>query len=271
MELSLYLYFVALCAQMIAAIYAVNIFFRAKAYRLACGFLALGFSLMVGRRIYPILHLWAGGLPSLTDAWLSVLISALLLLGMFQFRNLLIDLEDQSFILSQFLKFDALTGAMSRVETFFRVELEIQKCFRSKKCIAFLMADIDHFKAVNDLYGHPIGDQVLVNLVKVCKDELREIDIFGRVGGGEFLIVLPETNLSQSMEIANRLRLRVAEKPMAYVNQQDIFITMSIGIALLDPCIEKEGSSNTLLKKYYSFCDEAMYRAKEAGRNQVSA
>jgi diguanylate cyclase (GGDEF)-like protein len=158
---------------------------------------------------------------------------------------------------------------MSRVETFSRVEQEIQRSFRSKKCVAFLMADIDHFKNVNDIYGHPIGDQVLTNLAKLCQDELREIDIFGRVGGEEFLIVLPETNLSQSMEIANRLRLQISDRPMAHANQ-DIFITISIGIAILDPCIEKVGTSNALLKKYYSLCDEAMYRAKEAGRNQVS-
>lgn len=270
MELSVLLYSISLCAQMVAAIYAVNLFFRAKAYRLVCGFLALGFSLMVGRRVYPILHLLSGGHPNLSDAWLSVPISFFLLLGMFQFRKLLIELEDKSFVLSQFLKFDALTGAMSRVETFSRVEQEIQRSFRSKKCVAFLMADIDHFKNVNDIYGHPVGDQVLMNLVKLCQDELREIDIFGRVGGEEFLIVLPETNLSQSMEIANRLRFRVADKPIAYGNHQDILITISIGVAILDPCIEKVGTSNTLLKKYYSLCDEAMYRAKEAGRNQVS-
>ena len=270
MEVSILLYSISLCAQIAAAIYAINLFFRAQAYRLACGFLAIGFTLMVGRRIYPIIHLLDGGHPNFSDAWLSVPISVLLLLGMILFRKLLVDLEDKSFILSQFLKFDALTGAMSRMETFSRVELEIQKSFRNKECIAFLMADIDHFKNVNDIYGHPIGDQVLMNLVKLCQEELREIDIFGRVGGEEFLIVLPETNLSQSMEIANRLRLRVADKPVAYANHQDILITISIGIAILDPCIEKSNVSNALLKKYYGLCDEAMYRAKKAGRNQVS-
>ena len=271
MVLTVFLYSISLCAQIAAAIYAINLFYRAKAYRLACGFLAFGFTLMVGRRVYPIIHLFDGGHPNLSDAWLSVPISVLILLGMIQFRKLLVDLEEKSFILSQFLKIDSLTGALSRVETFSRVELEIQKSFRSKECIAFLMVDIDHFKNINDIYGHPIGDQVLMGLVKLCQDELREIDIFGRVGGEEFLVVLPGTNLRQSLEIANRLRLRVADKSIARVNHQDIFITISIGAAVLDPRIEKIGSSNTILKKYYSLCDQAMYRAKDAGRNQVSA
>lgn len=270
MELSIFLYAVSLCAQIAAAIFAINLFFRAKAYRLACGFLALGFSLMVGRRIYPILHILAGGKPNLSDAWLSIPISLLLLLGMFQFRRLLMDLEGKSFILSQFLKFDALTGAMSRVETFSRVELELQKSFRSKKCVSFLMADIDHFKNINDTYGHPVGDKVLVGLVRHSQEALREIDIFGRVGGEEFLIVLPETNQSQAIEVAERLRKTISAKPCASVNGKEIFISISIGVATFDPGIDCALDASEVLKKCYELCDQAMYRAKQAGRNQVS-
>ena len=270
MELSVFLYSVSLCAQAVAAIYAINLIFRAKAYRLACGFLALGFTLMVGRRVYPILHLLDGGKPNLSDALLSVPISLLLLLGMFQFRKLLIDLEDKSFILSRFLKNDALTGAASRAETFSRAEQEIQRSFRNKKCLSFLMADIDHFKIINDIYGHPIGDKVLIGLVKHCQEELREIDIFGRVGGEEFLIVLPETNKAQAIEVAERLRESIASKPCALIDGKAVCITISIGIATFDPGIGSKLEADSVLKKFYELCDQAMYRAKQAGRNQVS-
>lgn len=270
MELSVFLYSVSLSAQAAAAVYAINLFFRAKAYRLACGFLALGFTLMVGRRVYPILHLLAGAQPNLTDAWLSIPISLLLLLGMLQFRKLLIELEDKNFILTQVLKIDALTGAASRAETFSRVELELQRCFRNKRCISFLMADIDHFKEVNDTYGHLIGDQVLVGLVRLCQEELREIDIFGRVGGEEFLIVLPETNQSQAIEVAERLRESIYAKPCASIDGKEIYISISIGVAVFDPGIDCTLGASEVLKRYYDLCDQAMYRAKQAGRNQVS-
>ncbi|HAT38961.1 MAG TPA: hypothetical protein DCW35_02175 [Polynucleobacter sp.] len=270
MMLSIFLYSISLCAQVIAALYAINLFFRSKSYRLACGFMAAGLSLMVGRRISPLLHALNNGHINMTDAWLSVPISFLLLFGMFQFRCLLIELEDKNFALDRFSKTDALTGAMSRIETFSRAELELQKSFRSKKCISFLMADIDHFKIVNDTYGHPTGDTVLVGLVQRCQEELREIDVFGRVGGEEFLIVLPETNQSQAMEIAWRLRESIASKPCAFVDDKEIIITISIGVATFDPQIDSVLGSSAILKKYYALCDQAMYRAKQAGRNQVS-
>jgi diguanylate cyclase (GGDEF)-like protein len=232
--------------------------------------MAAGLSLMVGRRISPLLVALNEGHLNLTDAWLSLPISLLLLFGMFHFRRLLIELEHKNFSLQQFSKLDALTGAMSRSETFSRIDLELQKSFRSKKCVSFLMADIDHFKIVNDTYGHPIGDQVLIGLVKCCQEELREIDIFGRVGGEEFLIVLPETNQNQAMEIAERLRKLVSAKPCASSDGQEIYISISIGIAVFDPSTNAGKGSTEILKKYYELSDQAMYRAKQSGRNQVS-
>ena len=270
MMLGIFLYSISLCAQLLAALYAANLFLRSKSYRLACGFMAAGLSLMVGRRISPLVVALNDGHINLTDAWLSLPISLLLLFGMFQFRRLLIELEHKNFSLQQFSKLDALTGAMSRSETFSRIDLEIEKSFRSKKCVSFLMADIDHFKIVNDTYGHPIGDQVLIGLVQHCQGELREIDIFGRVGGEEFLIVLPETNQAQAMEIAERLRKVVSAKPCTSNEGKEIFISISIGVAVFDPSVNGKASSNKILKKYYELSDQAMYRAKQSGRNQVS-
>ena len=270
MILGLTLYTISLLCQIFAAIFAITLFFRARSYRLACGFLSIGLTLMVGRRIAPLAQALSDDRINVVDAWLSVPISLFLLLGMFQFKKLLIDMEDRNFILDQFSKIDSLTGAMSRAETFSRVELEIKKSARSKNPIAFLMLDIDHFKNVNDAYGHPVGDLVLIDLVRRSQDELREIDIFGRVGGEEFLIALPELDQKSAIEVAERLRVRIASEPSANVGGKDISITISIGIAIYNPNVDHELASNTILKKYVSLCDQAMYRAKQAGRNQVS-
>jgi diguanylate cyclase (GGDEF)-like protein len=269
MILAAILYTIAFCLQTAAAAYAINLFFRANAYRLVCGLLALGLGLMIGRRISPLLHVLNNGHINLVDAWLSIPISLLLFLAMFHFRKLLIALENQQFLLEEYSKIDSLTLAMSRPETFARAGIEIERSFRNKQCVAFVMIDIDHFKIVNDTYGHPAGDITLTNLVKLCQDELRAIDILGRVGGEEFLLVLPAANVSQAAEVAERLRKKVAQKPCASWGEHQIEITISVGIAVFDPCVDANRVSKVIIQKYYEACDHAMYRAKSAGRNQV--
>jgi diguanylate cyclase (GGDEF)-like protein len=269
MFLTIFFYTLSLFFQLFAAGYAINLFFRSQVYRLTCGFLALGLGLMVGRRISPLLHVLNNGHINLADAALSVPISLCLLLGMFQLRRALIEMEYKNFILDQSTKLDSLTGALSRMESFSRTQLEIERSFRSKQRIAFLMMDIDHFKNVNDQYGHPVGDIVLVNLVKKCREELRAIDIFGRVGGEEFLIVLPDTNQAQAIEVAERLRKHISSTACANIQGLDILITVSIGIAIFDPNIKKEEAPAAILRRLYDSCDRAMYRAKQAGRDQV--
>jgi diguanylate cyclase (GGDEF)-like protein len=229
----------------------------------------LGLALMVGRRVSPILQILDGGSANLIDAVLSVPISCFLLLGMFHFRKLMIDLEYKNFILDQVSKTDSLTLAMSRSETIARAELEIKKSLRTGQCVSFLMIDIDHFKNVNDTYGHPTGDQVLIFLVTECLDELREIDIFGRVGGEEFLAVLPETKKEEAMQVAERLRRRIASKAYKASLSDEIHITISIGVAVFDPSLIDNMSPGLIVKKYFSDCDQAMYRAKKMGRNQT--
>jgi diguanylate cyclase (GGDEF)-like protein len=269
MALGLVLHLIGWIAQILATYYAIHLFFKSQLYRYASGFFALGIGLLTVSGISPVIHILGGDQFNQGEAGLSAAISISLLLGVIFFKRLLIDLESKNFILDQFLKKDALTSALSRVETIARAEIEIKRSFRSQKSIAFLMLDIDHFKLVNDSYGHPIGDQVLINLAYVCKEELREIDIFGRVGGEEFLIALPETPKSEAIDIANRLRIAVAQRALATVGDKSIFITVSIGIAIFDPQDDQYPDSSTVVMKYYSLCDSAMYHAKQAGRNQV--
>lgn len=270
MHLAVLLYSISLFAQLAAALYATVLFFRSKSYRFACGFLLLGLALMVGRRVSPILHVVEGGSVNLIDAVLSLPISCFLLLGMFQFRKLLLDLENQNFILDQASKIDSLTSAISRPEAIARAQLEVKKALRTNKCVSFLMIDIDHFKTVNDTYGHPIGDQVLIFLVNECLEELREIDVLGRVGGEEFLVVLPETKKQEAMEVAKRLKNRIASTACKISLTQEINITISIGVAIFDPNLDCELNFAAIVNKYVSDCDRAMYRAKQAGRNRIS-
>lgn len=269
MTLGLFLYFIALCAQILAAFYAISLFLKSHSYRFVCGFFALGLFLMMGRRISPMLYGLNKESINIVDAWLSISISISLLLGMIYFKRLLLELEVKNTTLEKVLKKDSLTPALNHSTTMARAELEVKRSFRSQKCIAFLMLDIDHFKLVNDTYGHLVGDKVLVNLASLCQKELREIDVFGRVGGEEFLIVLPETNQILAVEIADRLRIRIEENVMTTVSNNPISITVSIGISIFDPQQSKHPEASAIVRKYYGLCDAAMYKAKAAGRNQV--
>lgn len=271
MTLAASFYSISLLFQLAAAGYAVHLFLRAKVYRLACGFLALGLGLMVGRRISPLVHLLNNGHINLPDAMLSLPISLCLLLGMYQLNKMLLDLQAKNFILDQLSKVDSLTGALSRRETFSRAEIEIKRSLRTGYEISFLMLDIDHFKKVNDRYGHLIGDAVLVNLVKCCQEQLREIDVFGRVGGEEFFIVLPEGSTEEALQVAERLR-RCVELATTSVDQvKAVSITISLGIATFSPRYVGETDPTTILKRFVKMSDDAMYQAKSEGRNRTIA
>lgn len=262
-------YVVAVAAQIFATIYALNLFFRSSTYRLASGSLAIAFGLMTGRRIYPLLHFYADAYYNPWDAFLALAISLLIFLGAIQVKKIITDLEAKNFILDRSSKIDSLTQALSRSETFSRAELEIERSLRNRDPVAFLMLDIDHFKNINDKYGHPIGDTVLVNLVKHCQEELRAIDIFGRVGGEEFFVVLPGDAAKSAFEVAERLRRRVFSSPSASVDDQEIFISISIGVVSFNPVTDGETRAEVVLRSFYAKADEAMYLAKSKGRNRT--
>ena len=268
MSLAIALYGMALIAQIFTAGFAVQLYLRAKFYRLGFGLLALGLALMIGRRIYPLLNLAYGGNYNLVDATLSALITICLLLGIFQIQKILIDLEEKNSELITLSRFDSLTGALNRSETFSRAVIEIDRCFRTGHKISFLMLDIDHFKKVNDQYGHPVGDLVLMDLVKHCHEQLRAIDIFGRVGGEEFFVVLPESDEAEARLVAERLRSAVASNPIQ-LSQDKVSITISLGVATYNPGLRVNSDPLVILKEFYKMSDDAMYRAKSAGRNRV--
>lgn len=267
--LAILFYSVSLLFQLIAACYAVNLFLRANKYQLTFGFLAVGLGLMIGAPISPLLHVFNHEHVSLLDAFLSVPISLCLVLGMYELRKVIIEFENINLLLDKFSKIDSLTGVLSRSEVFTRSELEIERSLRTGHQTAFLMLDIDHFKRVNDEYGHQVGDVVLVDLARHCQAQLRSIDIFGRVGGEEFFVVLPESSAQEALQVAERLRANIASSATFLENGLKIQITISIGISTFNPKIIHENNPSAILKTFFKLSDDAMYRAKKNGRNRV--
>jgi diguanylate cyclase (GGDEF)-like protein/PAS domain S-box-containing protein len=156
---------------------------------------------------------------------------------------------------------DPLTGLFNRRHFFVLSNNEVERAVRYNKPIAAIMFDIDHFKLVNDSYGHSVGDVALQVVARICGETLRKLDIFGRYGGEEFVIVLPETGMGNAELVAERLRQTV-EAEIIKVGQAEFTLTISLGVATLDTA---PFTLDTLL----NCADQALYKAKQAGRNQV--
>jgi len=157
---------------------------------------------------------------------------------------------------------DYLTGLANRRRFFEQAENEVARALRFGGELSVLMLDIDHFKQVNDTYSHKIGDRVLQKLSEVCRNALRKIDIVGRFGGEEFAILLPETGQEESMETAERLRVAIADAHVTLNDKTPLHFTASFGVATLN---KKAANIDMLLNQ----ADQALYQAKNGGRNQV--
>jgi len=123
------------------------------------------------------------------------------------------------------------------------------------------MLDIDHFKQVNDIYSHAVGDQVLRALAETCRANLREVDLLGRYGGEEFAILLPETDVQGAEQVAERLRHEIASAPVM-TRRGPITVTVSLGVT---GALNGSSELAVLLDR----ADTAMYAAKQAGRDRV--
>lgn len=156
---------------------------------------------------------------------------------------------------------DGLTGLHNRYHFMELALHEFKRAQRYKHPMAAIMIDIDHFKLVNDTYGHAIGDEVLRNVSLRCKKTVRQIDILGRYGGEEFTTLVLNADLSGVQVVSERLRRCIADAPID-TDQGPIQVTISLGIALLDQDCK---DLDDLLQR----ADQALYAAKQAGRNQV--
>ncbi len=157
---------------------------------------------------------------------------------------------------------DSLTGLNNRRHLFVLAEREFERAQRYANPLAIMMLDLDFFKRVNDTYGHAIGDHVLCMVAERCVGNLREVDILGRYGGEEFVVLLPETNLASASIVAERLCRLIGDEPVE-TEKGPVSVSVSIGVAPLD---DDCPSFDALLER----ADQALYDAKERGRNQVA-
>ena len=157
---------------------------------------------------------------------------------------------------------DELTGLYNRRYFERHSALMLEKAMEQERNLAMVMLDIDFFKPVNDTYGHNVGDLVLKEFAVRLKRSIRGVDLACRYGGEEFVVLMPDANRSQAENIAERVRLAIAEMPFDVGNGLRINVTVSVGVALNSRFGD---SPDALLKR----ADVALYRAKEQGRNQV--
>jgi len=156
---------------------------------------------------------------------------------------------------------DTLTGADNRHQFFLRAAQELKRAKRYGHPVTVLMLDIDYFKSINDTHGHQAGDVVLKALTALSIATLREADVFGRIGGEEFAAVLPETDMNAGMQVAERLREKLA-KLKVQAKDSDVTFTVSIGITLAR-------NEDQTIEETINRSDEALYKAKRMGRNRV--
>lgn len=170
--------------------------------------------------------------------------------------------EEQRLTLERLARHDELTGLFNRRELLERLGQEMIRAHRYGNRLSLLMIDLDHFKRVNDTYGHIMGDLVLSTVSGVIRKVTRNSDIPGRLGGEEFCVVIPETGLEDARVLAERLRKRVSEEVYCGSGQEEFHVTCSIGIADIDASCQ---GVNDFIEK----ADRALYSAKHCGRNQV--
>lgn len=155
---------------------------------------------------------------------------------------------------------DGLTGVHNKRYLFEQLERELSRANRHRRPLTLVLLDIDHFKQVNDTYGHLAGDQVLKEVAQLAKSRLRPDDVIARYGGEEFAVLLPETHLGGGVRIAEELRAMIDQEVFAF-EDDEIDVTVSCGVSEL----ERDWRAHEFLRD----ADRRLYRAKGAGRNRV--
>ena len=164
--------------------------------------------------------------------------------------------------LRQIASTDGLTGALSRMAWLDSAEREMHRSRKNRSALSLMILDVDHFKTINDRFGHPGGDMVLKEIAGCVRQQLRKADWFGRYGGEEFLVALPETTITEAMEIAENIRSAIQAMRLSSINGQ--VCTISIGVT------EFSGNEATL-NTAIACADRALFQAKSLGRNRIAA
>jgi diguanylate cyclase (GGDEF)-like protein len=191
-------------------------------------------------------------------------ISVLLCIGFYFTRRLIRQVAEARQQIETMAIMDELTGIFNRRHLLVRFNQEFERAQRLKKDLGCLMIDIDHFKDINDSYGHLVGDRILKEAACLIMSSIRTYDIAGRYGGEEFFVVLPDTTVEHTLSLAERIRRNIAETlhTRAGITIKDP-VTVSIGMASASP---EDSSANDLLLR----ADNSLYKAKGEGRNRVS-
>lgn len=156
---------------------------------------------------------------------------------------------------------DALTGVANR-RSLEKIYIEhIQEVEQKNKSLSIIVFDLDHFKSINDRFGHGFGDEVLIAATKACEKVLREKDTVGRIGGEEFMILLPITSIQQAKEVAERVRIEIENLKFESSKNKEVRVTTSLGVA--------EYRKDEEFSRLIARADKALYAAKDAGRNQT--
>jgi diguanylate cyclase (GGDEF)-like protein len=159
---------------------------------------------------------------------------------------------------------DPLTNIANRRHLMEQYQLEYQRAMRYQTPLSIFLVDLDHFKRVNDTYGHLSGDEALKIAAKTLKDTLRETDLAGRYGGEEFLVILPQTDGRAAIQVADRFRRALQACPIQLPDGQTLNVTASIGLNTMTPTSLED------LDHFLASADKALYQAKNNGRNQVT-
>ena len=192
--------------------------------------------------------------------YVSCMITSVLLQKTFNGNlELAYDLEQAKKQAENLARTDALTGLNNRRAFFDKAEPLFAYCKRNQQPISAVMLDIDHFKKINDSYGHAAGDIALRNLAQLIKTHLRDSDIPCRFGGEEFVVLLPNTSITEAVEMANLLKKRMLESTIALADENALSLTASFGIA----------ENGETVEDLLNHADKAMYAAKNYGRNHV--
>lgn len=170
------------------------------------------------------------------------------------------EIRQQRDLLDRLAHEDALTGLGNRRLLDQHLAKEVLRAGHFQRSMCLAMLDLDHFKAINDHYGHVLGDQVLRRVADIARSCVRPVDLLARYGGEELIIQFPETELEEALAICEKLRLNIADEDWSAL-ARDLKVTVSIGVT--------QSRSGDDHQQLLARADEAMYRAKQQGRNRV--
>ncbi|EPN6605987.1 GGDEF domain-containing protein [Providencia rettgeri] len=164
---------------------------------------------------------------------------------------------------------DPLTGVANRRYFDSKLKSEASRSARSSSDCALILLDIDHFKRINDTFGHPTGDRVICALADLCVNQSREIDLVARLGGEEFAVILPDTNITDAKNLAERIRKHVEDISVTGDAGEIVKWTISLGVSSLPESRSSRYTTEIVMEMFIKKADNALYEAKRKGRNQT--